>query len=303
MVTHSTAYVLLVINMAVWGASMVVARAAHDIVPPFALTFWRFAVSALVLSFFVWRTLPAELGKIRESRSAGQLFKLSAFIVAGNALSVLAVNYTTAINASLINGAQPTLTALVAFLFAREGLSFRQLLGVGAAFLGIVVMVSEASLGALLRLEFSIGDPIMFIGVVSWAFYAVELHRTPHLPGGDVLLFIISCVGALVALPLYLVEGSLVRPFVPTSGGLMAVAYLSLGSTLLAVYLWNLSIRSVGANRAAVFVNLIPVFGAMFAILFIGERLFGYHIVGAALVFLGIFLAVRWRDSEESIRA
>jgi len=152
------------------------------------------------------------------------------------------------------------------------------------------------------RLEFSVGDPIMLIAVISWALYAVGLHRTEDLPDGDVLLFIISCVGMLIGLPLYVLEGIHARPFEPNAGGLLAIVYLAVGSTLLAVYLWNLSIRSVGANRAAIFVNLIPVFGALFAIVFIGERLFGYHVAGAALVFFGIFMAVRHSEAAAPTR-
>jgi len=300
MVPRSTAYALLIVNMALWGGALVVARGAHELVPPLAMTFWRWFFTAMALLPLVWHKLPREISLIRESKSRGRLLMLCIYMSAGTTLSVVAVNYTTAINATLINGTQPTLTALVAFVLAREGLSLRQGLGVLAAFLGIVVMVSQASLGALMRMDISVGDPVMLVAVVSWALYAVELHRTPDLPGNDVLLFVIACAGMAIGLPLYVAEGTLGRSFVPTGGGLAAILYLAVGSTLLAVFFWNLSIRSVGANRAAVFVNLIPVFGAGFAMVFLGERLFSFHLLGAVLVFSGILMAVRRRESDIS---
>jgi len=80
---------------------------------------------------------------------------------------------------------------------------------------------------------------------------------------------------------------------VPSAEAIGGVVYLAVASTLVAVYFWNVAIRSVGASRASVFVNLLPVFGAIFAMQFLGERLYLFHVAGAALVFVGIVMAVR----------
>jgi len=203
------------------------------------------------------------------------------------------VNFTTAINATVINATQPALTALVAFIVAHERLSLIQALGIAAAFLGVIVMISQASLGVILQLDINVGDLVMLGAAICWSLYAVELHRTTHLPSPDVLLFLIACTGLVLALPFYLIEHAFLRTFQTTPVTLSAVAYLGLGSTVLAVYLWNVAIRSVGANRAAIFLNLIPVFGASFAIIFLGERLFEYHVIGGCLVLAGIYFAVQ----------
>ncbi|HSG65232.1 MAG TPA: DMT family transporter, partial [Gammaproteobacteria bacterium] len=89
------------------------------------------------------------------------------------------------------------------------------------------------------------------------------------------------------------VETQWFREFHPSPQAVGAIAYLAVVSTVLAIYFWNVAIRSVGASRAGVFVNLIPVFGAVFAMLFLGERLYAFHIAGALLVFIGIVMAVR----------
>ncbi|MEE8094447.1 MAG: DMT family transporter, partial [Gammaproteobacteria bacterium] len=148
----------------------------------------------------------------------------------------------------------------------------------------------------------SSGDLVMLIAVLGWAFYAVELHRQPEHPSGSVLLFFIACTGLITVLPFYIVETIFVREFVPSRNGVAAIVYLSVAATLLAVYLWNLVIRSVGAMQAALFLNLIPVFGATFAMLFLGESLYAYHLVGAALVFSGIVMAVRDQLATSSDR-
>ena len=163
-------------------------------------------------------------------------------------------------------------------------------------------MVSQASLTVLLQMNVNSGDLIMLGAVVFWSLYTVELHRGKHLPSPDVLLFLIAVTGVLMTLPLYMIEHAYFETFVPSAAGVAAVFYLGMGSTVLAVYLWNASIRSVGANRAAVFLNLIPVFGAVLAIVFLRERIFGYHLIGAFLVVIGIFLAVR-RVGEQPAEA
>jgi drug/metabolite transporter (DMT)-like permease len=121
----------------------------------------------------------------------------------------------------------------------------------------------------------------------------VGLHRARRLPSGDVLLFVMSVVGAVCLLPLYAVETAYLREFHTSGQAVGAILYLAVASTVLAIYLWNVAIRSVGASRAGVFVNLIPVFGAVFAMLFLGERLYAFHVAGGLLVFVGIVMAVR----------
>ena len=286
--------------MALWGSSLVVARAAHEIVPPLAFTFWRWVVAVLVLLPIVWRKLPATMPYVR--RSWRSLALLCGFMVVGTTFSVVAVNYTTAINASLINGSQPIVTALAAFLVVRERMSLRSGLGVLAAFIGILVMISQGRPQLLLGLAINSGDLVMLIAVFAWAFYSVELHRQPEHPSGNVLLFFIACTGLVTVLPFYIVETVFVREFVPSRNGVAAIIYLSVAATLLAVYLWNLAIRSVGATHAALFLNLIPVFGAAFAMLFLGESLYTFHVIGAAFVFLGIVMAVRDRLASSSER-
>ena len=283
--------------MAIWGSPPVVARAVSGEVPPVALAFARWLLALLVLLPFVWRKLRVEWPQLRlEWRS---LTLLAAFMTAGSSLSVLAVYYTTATNAVLVNASQPAITAVIAWLVARDGLAPRQGLGIACAFVGIIVMIVRADLGVLLTLDINIGDLIMLTAVVGWSLYAVYLHRREYVPSNEVLLFVIALIGTIILFPIYLIEASVLGPFDVGTNVLSAIVYLALFPTLLATLFWNLSLRSLGANRAAIFVNLIPISGAALAMIFLGERLFAYHLFGAALVFSGIFLAVRRRPGAK----
>ena len=156
MIPHSAAYLVLVANMALWGGALVVARGIHELAPPMALTFWRWVVAVLVLLPFVARKLRQELPSKPQARRS--IYWICMTMAAGTTLSVVAVSFTTAINATVINATQPALTALAAFLLVRERLFPAQTLGVVLAFLGVIVMVSQESLGALLQMNINIGD-------------------------------------------------------------------------------------------------------------------------------------------------
>ena len=290
-VGRPVAYLYLILTMVLWSAALVIARGVHEIAPPFALAFWRWLGAAIVLLPFALPGLRREFPATPESRR--RVFGVCGFMVVATTLSIVAMSYTTAINATIINATQPAVTALVALVVLAERLSRIQVLGVVSAFAGILVMVFQASFGAVLHLSINSGDLIMFAAVCFWSCYAVALHGGTALPSLAVLLFLISASGAVAVLPFYVAEALSGRQFIVSLQSVSAAIYLSLGATLIAVYFWSAAIRSVGANRAAVFLNLIPVFGAALAVGFLGERLFAYHLVGAGLVVIGIFLAVR----------
>ncbi|HEY5624004.1 MAG TPA: DMT family transporter [Gammaproteobacteria bacterium] len=291
MISHATAYAFLVLNMALWGSTLVVARGTHEIVPPMALAFWRWVFAVVVLLPFVWSKLASTKNYLKSSWAG--LLLICGSMVLGSTLSVVAVNFTTALNATLINGSQPAITALVAFVVLRERMPLPRGLGIVVAFVGIVVMISQGELDMLRSMQFNVGDLVMVVAVVAWAVYSVEIHRLVERPDPYVLLFLIAVSGVVGVLPFYVVETVYVREFVPSWAGAAAIVYISFSASLLAVGLWNLAIHSVGATRSALFINLIPVFGAIFAMAFLRERLYLYHVAGALFVFVGILLAVR----------
>jgi len=277
----------------IWSTPPVVARALSGAIAPIALSYSRWFLGVLVLLPLVWRRLPAELPRLRPHMLS--LTLLSLCMIAGSTLSTVAVYFTTATNVVIVNASQPAITATVAFLVARERLSPIQAIGVACAFAGIVVMISRADFGVLTSLDFAVGDLIMLCAVLGWSLYAVLVHRREYAPPADILLFFIAAVGAVVMLPFYVAEFILVGGFELKPAYGVAMLYLAVFPTLLATYCWNRAIHTLGANRAAIFVNLIPVFGAGLAMLFLGERLYSWHFAGAALVFVGIALAARRR--------
>jgi drug/metabolite transporter (DMT)-like permease len=290
-VSPAAAYFLATFSMVVYSSPPVVTRSVSSGVPPVALSLSRWIIAGLILLPIVWRRLPGAWPELK--RHIPSLAFLAFFMIFGSTMSVLAVYYTTATNAVIVNASQPAITALLGFLIAGTTLLGRQRLGIACAFGGILIMVARADLGVLLALDFNIGDLIFLLGVIGWSTYAVLLPRRAYIPKGTILMFVIAVTGTVMLAPVWLVERSVVGGFDFTPQIIAAMLYLSIFPTLLATVSWNLAIHSIGANRSAIFVNLIPISGATLAVIFLKERLYAYHFVGAAFVFVGIYLAIR----------
>ena len=290
-VSTATAYALASFSMIIYSSPPVVTRAVSMGVPPLALSLSRWLIASVLLLPFAWRRLPRQWPELKRHLPA--LVFLASFMIFGSTMSVMAVYYTTATNAVLVNASQPAITAALAFAIAGTALLPRQRLGIVCAFVGILVMVTRADIDVLRNLDFNIGDLIMLLAVIGWSTYAVLLPRRDYTPDGITLMLLISVAGSLFLAPAWYVEAVVVGRFEFTRGVVAAMLYLALFPTLLATVSWNIAIRAVGPNRTAIFVNLIPISGAALAAFFLGERLEAYHLIGAAFVLAGIWLAVR----------
>jgi drug/metabolite transporter (DMT)-like permease len=290
-VSTTLAYFLAALAMMIYSSPPVVTRSVSMDVPPVALSLSRWIIATLILLPIVWRRLPAEWPKLRAH--APSLAFLGFFMIFGSTMSVVAVYFTTATNAVIVNASQPAITALLGFLIAGTTLLGRQRLGVACAFIGILIMVARADLDVLLGLDLNLGDPIFLLAVIGWSTYAVLLPRRDYRPDGMTLMLFIAVTGVVLLTPAWLIETAIVGNFDFTPGIIAAMLYLSVFPTLIATVSWNVAISTVGPNRAAIFVNLIPISGAALAMIFLGERLYAYHLVGAAFVFVGIWLAIR----------
>ncbi|OUU78511.1 MAG: hypothetical protein CBC38_07320 [Gammaproteobacteria bacterium TMED78] len=144
--SRSIAYILLVINMALWGGALVVSRGAYEVIPPLALTFFRWCAALIVIFPFVINDISRIKSYIKSWRSIGLVAIL---IIFGNTMSVIAVNFTTAINASLINGSQPIFTALIALFFIRDEVSIKKTLAIIIALFGVLIMISHGDISFL----------------------------------------------------------------------------------------------------------------------------------------------------------
>lgn len=281
---------LLFLVPAFFSCNQIVARAAHEVMPPFGMAFWRWALTVLFLLPFAWRALLREraaiLAEWKQSLALGAL---------GMALCgapvYIAGQTTTATNIGLIYAASPILIVLLGRLFYGEALGPRRALGIAASLSGVLWIVLRGDFGALARLDFVVGDLWLVVAMTSWAFYSVWLKHWPSRLDVTARLVVIAAGGALVLAPFYAVE-SLIGMAVPANWtSLGIVVLLAIVPGIGAFLSFSKATEILGVQRMVVSNYLPPIYNAVLATLLLDEALRGFHLVGAALILAGVWLA------------
>ena len=283
------AYLLLTLTAVFWAGNAVVGRGARELIPPVSLSFWRWAIAfCLILPLaapHLRRDLPALV------RAWPDILVLGALgIGAFNTLLYTGLQTTTALNSILLQSAQPGFVLLFGLLIFRDQVSWREVLGAMVALAGALVIVSAGELGMLLRLRLNLGDALITVAVVLWALYSVLLRRRPAVHPLSFLAATVG-VGVCCVAPFYAAELLAGEQITPAPESWLAIAYVAVFPSVLAYLFFNRAVELVGSAAVGQYLNIMPVVGAVLAMVFLGERLQLYHLAGAALIGAGIVLA------------
>ncbi|WP_127089089.1 DMT family transporter [Aquabacter cavernae] len=288
---YDAPYLLLSLTAFFWATNIVLGRHVAGSVPPITLACVRWALATLLILPFAWRQLRADWPIIL--RNLPLLTVLAAAGIASfNAMSYYGLQYTQALNGLLVQSSSPLLIALWSLLLFRDRLSKGQTVGIVISLLGVLVIISRGDLDVLLHLKPNIGDVWIIVALVIYCFYAAILRIRPPL-GALSFLATIMGLGAILLVPFAVIEGQWVAPLPLDLRTAAVVVYVSIFPALVAYLCFNRGVELVGANRAAPFFHLMPVFGSALAILVLGETFEWFHGFGYALVIAGIFTATR----------
>ncbi len=283
-------YLLLVLTTLFWSGNFVLSRGMHADIPPLALSFWRWALALAIMLAFSWRTFLSQRGIVYRERRFIIIQGLLG-VTGFNSLIYLAVQSTTAVNAVLINSCVPILIALCSLFINKEPLSLRQWAGILVSLSGVALIIVGGKLGSLVELDFNRGDLLVLCAGLAWALYSVNLKRFPDELHPFSYLLGIMVAGLIGILPFYFLELGMGYGLTANLPTLTTIVYVAIFPSVLAFIFWNRAVRDIGANRAGVFIHLMPVFSSIMAIMFLGESIELFHLQGIALVFAGIFLA------------
>ena len=282
---------LLTLTALIWAGHAVVARLAAGEIAPMTLTCGRWAVALGPILFAARKTLSADLATLR-----GHGLYVSAMGALGftafNALFYVAAGRTGAINLSIIQGAIPAFVLLAARFGFGDTVTPLQALGAFAAMVGVTAIAAQGDWSRLAGLAFNAGDLMMLIACLLYAGYTLALRERPRVsPLG--LLAGMAFAAFASSLPLFVGEiaaGDFVRP---TGAGLLLLLYAALGPAFVAQLFYMRGVELIGPGRAGAFVNLVPAFGALMAVVLLGELFAAYHVVALALVVGGVAIAQR----------
>jgi drug/metabolite transporter (DMT)-like permease len=284
-------YLLLTSAVLFWAGNFILGRAFHEDIPPIALAFWRWLGAAVLVTWPASSHLRRDLHvMIRHWPVVLLLSTLG--IAAFNTLAYSGLHFTEAINAFLIQSLMPVMIVLLSWIIFRDRVTGLQAIGIMVSLCGAVTIIARGDPDILLSLTVNRGDLLVFAAIACYAGYSVMLRKRPQV---HPLAFIavIFWVGTLILLPLYLWETLTVATLVVRPATLLVLAYVMIFPSIVSYLCYNRGVELVGANRAGLFIHLMPVFGSMMAIFFLGERFFWFHGLGILLIGAGIYLATR----------
>lgn len=284
-------YLLLSLTSLFWAGNIVLGRFVAGKVPPVGLSFVRWAGSFCLLIGFAWPYLRRDWPVIRANLGRLTLMALTGVSIY-NTMAYWGLQYTEAINALLIQSTGPLLIAVWTLVLFRDLLTPAQLGGVAVSLAGVATIVTRGDPAALAHIQFNVGDLWVLSAMVIYALYSALLKLRPALHWLSFLTFTVG-LGAAMMAPAFVFEMVAVKAMTLDRVTLAALAYVVVFPSTLAYIFFIRGVELIGANRAGPFFHLMPVFGAVLAIAFLGERPQPFHAVGFALVLAGVFVAAR----------
>ena len=283
-----TAYLLLVLAPLSWAGNVVLARGVVDIIPPVSLAFWRWAAAFMFLIPFTWKHAWKDRPTVLR-RWKFMLLLSFLGISCFNTLLYIAVHTTTAINAALIQTTMPAIIMVICLILYHERVGTPQIVGVSLCILGASIVVLRGSWNTLLSLSLAKGDILMLAAVFLYAFYSVLLRESPKIHPLSLLTYTFG-LGALGLVPAYVLEVLRKGSFELTASVILSILYVAVFPSIVAFFCWNRGVAVIGANRTGLFINLIPVFASIMAVVWLGESLQLFHILGMALLAGGMVM-------------
>ena len=292
--SNALPYLLIIAAALIIASNHVLARYLNGVVPPMGMVFWRMVVGALFL-------LPITgYGLIANRRLILRHWKLFTvmgilFVPLGNGLIYTAYLFTTAINGGVVSASQPAITALLTWLMFRDAINWKQGIGIVIAGIGVLVIITRGDPLAVLSMRMNIGDLIMLAAIAFAALYNVLIRKVPEQIPVPQLMVVVLVTGAVITLPLYIIETIYLRPIPINLLTVGSILWVGIAVTAIAVALMSVAIRQIGANKASMSNYMRALFTALLAVVLLGEEFQTFHLIAMALVIGGVYLMTRGR--------
>lgn len=274
-----------------WAGSIVMGRAAAALIPPALFTAVRWGGALAIMLPFAWPGLRRDWPVLRARWRVVVLFGVLG-IVAYNSLVYRGLHDTTAVNALLLQSATPLLTLLAALVLFGERPAPRSVAAILVSVAGVVVIAAQGSWAELQQLRVNPGDGLVLLAVAMYAVYGLVLRFRPAVAPLSLLAASIA-VGVAVLVPLAWAEHATGARLVVTPLSVVSLLYAAVFPAFLSYLFYNRGVELVGAARAGQSMHLMPAFGIVLAVVFLGERLHPFHAVGVGLIGAGLWMAGR----------
>ncbi|WP_434362725.1 DMT family transporter [Parasalinivibrio latis] len=279
-------YLFALITVSIWAGNAVVSKLSTDVIAPGAMSFYRWFFAILLLTPFC---LPVVIRRWSEIRP--WLGKLAALAFLGMALNqslgYYAAASTSATNMTLVSALIPLLSIMFSVPLLAQRLTWNALVGAVISLSGLVMMLTKGNPLMLVEQGISTGDALILLASIVYALYCVLLKRWNLTLSTWVAVYMQGAFALLFLMPMWLMSGDIAIP--TEAWGL--IAYASVFASVIAPWCWMQAISVLGASRAAMFMNLMPLITAGMAAALLNEHLTVYHLFGGGMVLSGVILA------------
>ena len=284
---------LLVLATVLWGGNFVIGRAVSSDIPPLTLALLRWAVALIVFFPIVAKKLKNDWPKLKANYPAVLLMAITG-VAAFNTLVYVGVHYTTSINASLMNSTTPIFIYILSFIFLKDRLNWKQIVGTVISLVGVLFILTGGSFDKFQSMQFNKGDLIVIVAVLCWSIYSIVVKRNAGKLPGDTTFFATIVIGLILLIPCASYELATKDVTINWSfTTIAAIIYVGTFASIVAFLCWNKGVIAIGANRASIFLNFIPLFATLFAVLFIDETPVIAQLVGGVAIITGVLIASR----------
>ncbi|HFC92752.1 MAG TPA: DMT family transporter [Leucothrix mucor] len=286
-------YFILLLPPLFWAGNFIAGRAIADQASPISLSFWRWALALIIILPFIIKPILQQWGIIKQN--LGVLLLLAVLsVTAFNSLAYIGLQYTTATNGTLLNSFIPIFILIISSLFFNESINFRQTMGVMISLLGVLIILSKLDIAVIKQLSFNKGDLWILAGSLDWAIYSILLKRyRPTKLSALSFLGSTMIVGLLFLLPIYLLNPFDEVGLLINQASILTLLYIALFPSIFAYLAWNYGISKVGASIGGQYIHLMPLFGALLAVIFLGEQIRLYHLLGGFAIGIGLWLSIQ----------
>ncbi len=288
---NNLAYVLLVLTTLFWSGNFIVGKAASTYeIPPFSLNFYRWLFAGLIL-------FPFTIKEILKKKN--YIFKnIGFFIILGitsitifNSAVYYSLYFMQVISGVLMISTIPVWIMFISSILGIEKTNKFQILGVILSLIGVIFIITKSDLNLIKNLAFNKGDLIMASGMFAWALYSALLKKKKYEISQITLLEVVIISGLIFLIPIYILETNIGNQIIIGQPFILTLSYVVIFPGLASFFFWIKGISIIGANRAGVFLHLMPVFGSLMAIIFFDEKFMFYHFLGAVFIIAGITLS------------
>ena len=282
---------MLVLATLFWSGNFIVGKfATLFAIPPLTLNFLRWALVWIVLVPFTYKDIYNNLSNIKKNWlviSFMGIITISTF----NSVVYYALNYTQVINAVLVLATIPAATIVFSSLMNIEKTNIYQILGLFLSVIGIGSIISNGDIEKIITLSFNKGDLWMLVCVLTWSLYSTLLKKSKFKFSHFSLIQLMVTVGILFLIPQFIYEQSNDLEVNFNKAFFSILFYVVVFPAIAAYYCWQKGVEIIGPNRASMFIQLMPLFSAVMAIVIFNEKFELYHYVGAAFIVSGIYLS------------